>query len=364
MTDALRTGDPVTIRVPPDYDGGDRLDAYIAERVAASRTKVQKSIRAGTATVNGKPEKKSYPVEPGDEIVVRLVKPPPIGAEPEAIPLDIAYEDDHLIVVNKPAGMVVHPAYGHRSGTLVNALLHHVQSEAIEVEDLDDEDDLDDDAVGLSTMNAVPAREGDPAVRPGIVHRLDKDTSGLLVVAKTDAAHRKLAAQFAAHTTRRRYLALVWGVPQPPKGMIQGAIGRDARDRKKMAVVPEDKGKSATTHYETAEAFAHTALLAFRLETGRTHQIRVHARHIGHPVLGDPQYGGQRVQSGPSTKSRRAFFANLFEEMPRQALHAQTLGFAHPATGEAVRFEAPPPEDMQHVLRRLRGVEGEAPLEY
>ena len=348
-----------TFDVPADYGGGDRVDVYVADRLPkASRTKVQRSIKAGEITVNGAPTKKSYPVEPGDVIAVTLTPPPPIGAEPEDLPLDIVYEDADLLVVSKAAGMVVHPAYGHRSGTLVNALLYHVGGSAIEIEGDPEDEDLDDDEVGLSTASALPARAGDPAVRPGIVHRLDKDTSGLLVVAKHDVAHRRLAAQFAAHTTRRQYLALVWGVPQPASGTVKAPIGRDPRDRKRMAVVPEGKGKEAATHYETSERHAHTALLGFRLETGRTHQIRVHAQHLGHPVLGDPTYGGQTIRNGPNTKNRRAFFENLFQAMPRQALHAYTLGFTHPATGEAMNFTAPLPPDMQHVLARLRAVEG------
>ncbi len=355
-TDELRTGAPIRLEVPADYDGGERLDKYLARRLEEpSRAKVQRSIKAGAVTVNGADVKKSYPVEAGDEIVCRLVRRPPLGAEPEPIPLDITYEDDALLVVNKPAGMVVHPAYGHRSGTLVNALLHHVRSGPIRVEDEEDEA-LDEDEVGLSVVGAVPGQAGNPVVRPGIVHRLDKDTSGLLVVAKSDYAHRKLARQFKERTTRRRYLALVWGRPGPPAGRIEGAVGRDPRDRKKMAVVPEGRGKHAVTHYKTAEALAHTALLRLRLETGRTHQIRVHAQHIGHPVLGDPDYGGQRIRYGPNTRSRRAFFRNLFARMPRQALHAAALGFTHPTTGEALDFTAELPDDMQHALDRLRAV--------
>ncbi len=356
--DARRTHDPMTLHVPAEYAGADRVDAYVAQHLPRfSRTKVQESIAAGTVTVNGQAVKKSRPVEAGDVIECRIVRPPPLGAEPEAIPLDVVYEDGDLLVVNKAAGMVVHPAAGHPSGTLVNALLHHVRSEPILVDDLDEDEELDDDDVGLSTMNALPQRAGNPVVRPGIVHRLDKDTSGLLVVAKHDIAHRRLAEQFAAHTTHRRYRALVWGHPQPPAGAIEGAIGRDPRHRKRMAVVPG--GKPAMTHYETAERLPNAALLSFRLETGRTHQIRVHARHVGHPVLGDPVYGGQRIRSGPNTKSRRAFFRNLFEAMPRQALHACALGFVHPSTGEHVRFTADLPADMQHVLARLRAL-GEA----
>ena len=195
-------------------------------------------------------------------------------------------------------------------------------------------------------------------IRPGIVHRLDKGTSGLLVVAKHDRAHRHLAAQFKAHTTRRRYTALVWGHPEPPEGTLAGAIGRDPHDRKRMAVVADDRGKAAVTHYAVAARHAHTAVVTFRLETGRTHQIRVHAQAAGHPVVGDATYGGQTIRYGNQGRKRRAFFDRLFEAMPRPALHAATLGFEHPATGAAMTFEAPVPGDMQHVMDELQRVEG------
>lgn len=348
----------VEIEVPPGYRAAERLDVYLTEKLAnATRTKVQRGIREGRVAVNGEVQAKpSAPVQAGDRIAVRLLRPPPIEARPEAIPLDIVYEDDVLLVVDKPAGLVVHPAHGHRTGTLVNALLHHVGGGTVSFED--DDEEAEDEDLGLSTVSAMPRHEDDVTVRPGIVHRLDKDTSGLLVVAKTDAAHAALAAQFERRTVERRYLALVWGVPEPPAGRIEAALGRDVRDRRRMAVVPPERGRHALTHYETAEALAHTALVRFRLETGRTHQIRVHARHLGHPVLGDATYGGERIRSGPDTASRRQFFRNLFAAMPRQALHAHTLGFTHPATGEAMAFEAPLPADIQHVLDRLRAVEG------
>jgi RluA family pseudouridine synthase len=264
------------------------------------------------------------------------------------------YEDDALLVVNKPAGMVVHPAHGHRNGTLVNALLHHVDGQTVARED----DELDAEDLGLSMVNALPERPGNPSIRPGIVHRLDKDTSGLLVVAKTDVAHRRLARQFKQHTTHRRYMAIVWGHPEPPSGTIEGAIGRDPHNRKRMAVVPDEKGKEAITHYEVVERHAHTALVRFQLETGRTHQIRVHASDVHHPLLGDPTYGGQSVRYGPQGGKRRRFFEHLFERMPRQALHAAELGFTHPMTNDPVQFTANLPADMQHVLDRLRAVEG------
>lgn len=355
--DVTRRGDVIKLEVPDDYTGAERLDKYLTRFYPeASRSKVQRSIREGQAQVNGEAIKKSYTVEPGDTIICRLIQPPPIEAQPEEIPLNVVYEDDDLMVVNKEAGMVVHPAYGHRTGTLVNALLHHVDSDTVSA---DDEDlDLDDDEVGLSMVNALPDRPGNPSIRPGIVHRLDKGTSGLLVIAKNDVAHRKLAAQFKAHTTQRRYRAIVWGQPDPPSGTIEGHIGRDPHNRKRMAVVPEGQGKHAVTHYETVERLAHTAVVEFQLETGRTHQIRVHTRHIGHPILGDPKYGGDTVLRGSQGRKRRAFFNNLFEAMPRPALHAYLLGFDHPTAGEALTFTVEPPDDMQHVLNRLRTVEG------
>ena len=351
----------VTIAVPDGYQAGERLDAYLAAKLPnVSRNKVQRGIKDGRVSVNDTVVRKvSTPIQAGDRLVCRILGPPPMTIEPEPIPLDIVYEDDVLLVVNKEAGMVVHPAYGHRTGTLVHALLHHVGGDILDVSAGDEEDELDEGDVGLSTVNAVPSRDGDPAVRPGIVHRLDKDTSGLLVVAKTDAAHAFLAHQFQDHTIERRYQALVWGVPDPPTGTVDTHLGRDPRDRKRMAVVGKDRGKHAVTHYETLEVHAHTALLRFHLETGRTHQIRVHARHIGHPVFGDPVYGGDRIRYGAVMGSRKAFIRNLFRALPRQALHAHTLGFVHPVTHETVHFVAPLPADMQHVLDRLRAVEGE-----
>ncbi len=348
----------VTLDVPPGYQEHERLDVYLTRCLPnATRAKVQRGIRQERVQVNGAVvTRPSHTVQAGDCIVCRLPKPPPIEARPEPIPLDVVYEDDHLLVVNKPAGMVVHPAYGNRTGTLVNALLHHVGAGTLNVDDVEDEEA--DEEVGLSTMNAAPSYAGDPGIRPGIVHRLDKDTSGLLVVAKDDETHAGLARQFAERTIRRRYLALVWGVPDPPAGRVEAPLGRDPRDRKRMAVVPPERGKYAVTHYELVEPLAFTALVAFRLETGRTHQIRVHARHIGHPVLGDPTYDGMAIRRGPTHGTRQAFFRNLFERMPRQALHAHTLGFTHPLTGEALDFSAPLPEDMAYVLERLRAVDG------
>lgn len=334
-----------------------RLDVYVTDKTAnATRSKVQRGIKEGRVDVNGETVTKvSTPVQPGDHIVCRVMRPPPIEIVPEDIPLSVIYEDDTLLVVDKPAGMVVHPAYGHRSGTLINALLHHVGAGPLAADEVED---ADDDDVGLATADAGPRYEGDPTVRPGLVHRLDKDTTGLMVVAKTDVAAAHLGNQFAARTIRRRYLALVWGEPDGP-GRVEGWLGRSPRDRKKISVRPEGEGKWAATNYEPVESFGYTSLVRFQLETGRTHQIRVHAASVGHPVFGDPTYGGDRVVYGPAEGSRKAFMRNLFAALgPRQALHAATLGFVHPETEQEMAFEAPLPDDMAHVVERLRAVEG------
>ncbi len=346
----------IELDVPPGQSPV-RLDLYVTDKTAnATRSKVQRGIKDGRVDVNGETVTKvSTPVQPGDHIVCRVLRPPPIDIVPEDLPLDVVYEDDALLVVNKAAGMVVHPAYGHRSGTLVNALLHHVGAGPMSADDVED---ADDDDVGLATATAGPRYDGDPTVRPGLVHRLDKDTTGLMVVAKSDAVAADLGRQFAERTIRRRYLALVWGEPDPPAGRVEGWLGRSPRDRKKVSVRPEGEGKWAATNYETVEPLGHFALVQFRLETGRTHQIRVHAQSIGHPIFGDPTYGGDRIVYGSPLGSRKAFVGNLFKRLPHQALHAHTLGFTHPTTGEEVDFEAPLPDDMAWVVQRIRDVEG------
>ncbi len=344
----------IRLEVPPGYREGGRLDAYLARFLAqASRTKIQRGIREGRVTVNGVVvQKPAYTVQPGDVITLRIMRPPPVEIVPEPIPLDVVYEDPYLIVINKQAGLVVHPARGNRSGTLVNALLYHIGSGPVR---FDEEGDLpEDDEIGLSMVSTGPTEAKLEAPRPGIVHRLDKDTTGLIVVAKDDVTHTGLARQFEHRTIARTYLAIVWGVPDPPRGRVEAAIGRDPRDRQRMAVVPDDRGKRAVTHYEVVEALPAAALVRFKLETGRTHQIRVHARHIGHPVLGDPTYGGRTIRYGPHTPRRKAFYDQLFARLTRQALHAHTLGFRHPRTGEWLEFEAPLPEDMARALEQLR----------
>lgn len=345
-----------SFNVPSGYRERERLDVYLTGFIQnATRAKVQKGIKEGMVTVNGEVIRKvSHTVLAEDVIECTLMRPPPMDILPEDIPLDVRYEDDHLIVVNKPAGMVVHPAFGHRTGTLVHALLHHIGAGPILVDSDEDDDESDDeDGPGLSTINGEPRFEGDIALRPGIVHRLDKDTSGLLVAAKHNQAHAGLAKQFADRTTRRRYLAILWGVPDPASGTIQTDLGRDPRDRRRMATLREGTGKHAITHYELVEPFGYTSLVRFRLETGRTHQIRVHAQHVGHPIFGDPVYGGDRIRYGRDEGQRRAFYNNLFQALSRQALHAASLGFKHPITGEELDFEAELPDDMKHVLERL-----------
>nr|WP_041685495.1 RluA family pseudouridine synthase [Erythrobacter litoralis] len=297
--------------------GVGRLDKALAEASGLSRERVKALMQGGAVLVDGDPA--TNPSAKGSEGTPYTITLPPTvdpEAQPQDIKLDVVFEDEHLLVVNKPAGMVVHPAAGNPDGTLVNALLHHCRGQ-------------------LSGINGV--------ARPGIVHRIDKDTSGLLVVAKTDNAHEGLAAQFAEHTINRRYLALCAGHPNPAEGTIEGRIGRSERDRKKMAPLPEDssRGKHAVTHYKTLRRLRDCALIECRLETGRTHQVRVHCQSIGHPLLGDPTYG--RDPKGLRPILKELGFA-------RQALHAAMLGFEHPVTGQWVEFTADLPADMQELI--------------
>lgn len=318
----------IRIVVPPGKKK-ERLDVFLTAHVAnATRSKVQQAIRDGTVLVDGRTARPSHPVSPGEQIDITLPKPPPQDATPEAIPLDILFEDNDLLVVNKPAGMVTHPAYGNYTGTLVNALLYH--------------------------CNALSSA-GDPT-RPGIVHRLDKETSGLMVVAKSDAAHAKLARQFAQRTIGREYQAIVWGLFRQQEGTIDANLGRSASDRKRMAVT--DAGKRAVTDYAVVTAFEYLSLVRLRLHTGRTHQIRVHLAHINHPVFGDPTYNGRHIVWGQATARRKAEVQNLLKLMPRQALHARTIAFVHPRTGELMSFDSPLPDDMQQVLERLSRAAG------
>jgi len=318
----------IQLKVAPGQKEQVRLDKYITLFIEnATRNKVQVGIKDGYVLVNGKKEKSSYKVQAGDVIDITLPKPPPPEAEPEDIPLNIIYEDEYLLIVNKEPGMVVHPAFGNWTGTMVNGLLHHVN-------DLPDSDDED-------------------VVRPGIVHRLDKDTSGLLVVAKKEQVLSDLSGLFAEHDIKRRYYALVWGTPEK-EGTITGNIGRSRKDRKKMTVVEESRGKPAVTHYKIIEYFDYLSLVEVQLETGRTHQIRVHFSHLGHPVFGDPTYGGRSVRYGSNTGQRKKMFDTLFKKLDRQCLHAKVLGFKHPVTNEFMEFNSELPGDFRNVLDKLR----------
>ena len=294
-----------------------RIDKALAEATALSRERIKALIGDGAVAVDGaKASSASAKVAPGTSFRIVLPPPEPLDVEPQDIPLDIVFEDEHLLVVNKPAGMVVHPAAGNRDGTLVNALLHHCRGQ-------------------LSGINGIE--------RPGIVHRIDKDTSGLLVVAKSDAAHEGLATQFADHSIHRRYLAVCAGHPNPPEGTVSARLGRSDADRKKMTIIPDDarRGKHAVTHYKLLRKLAGCALIECRLETGRTHQVRVHCASIGHPLIGDPVYGRNPASIRPLL--RDLGFA-------RQALHAAELGFIHPVSGERREFRAELPADMQELI--------------
>ena len=307
-----------------------RIDKFLQARLRnTSRNKVQDAIRALAVEVNGTAVKPNYRVKPLDIITITLPEPPREGrVVPEEMPLDIRYEDAELLIVNKPAGLVVHPAYGHWQGTLVNGLAYHL-------------------------ANLPTGRNGE--IRPGLVHRIDKDTSGLLVIGKTEFAMTHLSLQFFHHTIQRSYLALVWGTPPGPTGTISGHIGRSVRDRKVQAVYPGgEQGKPAVTHYEVLESFGPVTLLRCVLETGRTHQIRAHMQYLGHPLFSDATYGGDRIRVGQNTGTYRAFVENAFQLMPRQALHARSLGFVHPTTGAPQLFEAELPADFAAVLEKWR----------
>ncbi|WP_119078978.1 RluA family pseudouridine synthase [Chitinophaga alhagiae] len=309
-----------------------RIDKFIQNRIeGATRNKVQQAITAGMVLVNDKPVKSNYKVRPLDRLIVYSTKnPESTEVKPENIPLNIVFEDDDILIINKPPGMVVHPGCGNYTGTLVNALAWY----------------LGDDKVN-PTEPAIP--------RFGLVHRIDKNTSGLLVVAKSDKAMTDLAKQFFDHTVQRRYLALVWGDFEENSGTVVAHVGRHQRFRKIMDAYPDGEyGKEAITHYEVLERFNYVSLIACRLETGRTHQIRVHMQHIGHSLFNDDTYGGNRIVKGTIFAKYKQFVENCFEIMPRHALHAQTLGFIHPRTRKPILFESELPADFSGVLEKWR----------
>ena len=330
MSGDVETENRETLRlVVPAKQSRERLDVYLTHQVQnATRNKVQQAITSGLVLVDGKKIKPSHPVSPGEVIDITFQRPARTEAAPEDIPLDIVYEDEELLVVNKPAGMVTHPAYANYTGTLVNALLHHSQT--------------------LSSVNTK--------TRPGIVHRLDKDTTGLMVIAKNDTAHQLLAKQFSLRTIDREYWAIVWGKFKQKKGVIDASLGRSKRDRKKVTVIAD--GKRAVTEYTVLKEFDDLTLVQLKLKTGRTHQIRVHLAHIAHPVFGDPTYAGRNPEwGGPSAKKTQRM-RNLLKLIDRQALHAKTIGFVHPKTKKLVKFDSELPEDMKGVLEKLEPSEG------
>ncbi|MFC5408712.1 RluA family pseudouridine synthase [Larkinella bovis] len=305
-----------------------RLDRFLTERLPnATRTKIQNAIDTASVKVNGNAIKASYKIKPRDLVTVSLPHPPrETDILPENIPLSIVYEDEDVLVLNKPAGMVVHPAYSNWTGTLVNALVYHFQ-------------------------NLPTARNG--SIRPGLVHRIDKDTSGLMVIAKTEYAMTHLARQFFEHTIERTYNALVWGEPKEAEGTIRGNIGRSLKDRKVQAVFPDgSQGKHAVTHYKVLKPMHYVSLVECKLETGRTHQIRAHMQFLGYPLFNDPTYGGDRILRGSINGSYKAFVQNCFALIPRQALHAKSLGFEHPRTHQWLQFDSDLPDDFRAVLHK------------
>jgi 23S rRNA pseudouridine1911/1915/1917 synthase len=307
-----------------------RIDKFLSDRLEnASRTRIQNAANAGNILVNSNTVKPSYKIKPGDIVQVVLPTPPrEIELIPENIPLNIVYEDDDVLVVNKVPGMVVHPAYGNYTGTLVNALMWHFRD--------------------LPLFNTGESR-------PGLVHRLDKNTSGILVIAKNEYALNRLSKQFYDRTTDRRYNALVWGTPDPREGTITGNVGRNIKDRKIMQVFKDDtEGKTAITHYKVLEDLGYISLIECKLETGRTHQIRVHFSHIKHPLFNDEEYGGDQILKGTTFTKYQQFIKNCFKILPRQALHAKSLSFNHPVTGKRLSFDSSLPDDMLQVIEKWR----------
>ena len=307
-----------------------RVDKFLSNRIdKASRSRIQAAADAGNILVNDKPVKSNYKVKPGDVVVIVMDYPKrELQIIPEDIPIDIVYEDDDLLVVNKAPGIVVHPGHGNYTGTLVNALAWHFRD--------------------------LPLFSGGDT-RPGLVHRIDKDTSGLLVIAKTETAKINLALQFFEKTSYRRYVALVWGNLKEESGTITGNIGRSLSNRQIFTVFPdEEHGKPAVTHYKVIERLGYVNLIECQLETGRTHQIRVHMKYIGHPLFNDATYGGDQILRGTTFSKYRQFIHNCFQMIPRQALHAKSLGFVHPSSGETMLFDSELPDDMNNVIDKWR----------
>ena len=305
-----------------------RIDKFLMNLIPnATRNKIQNAATAGDIYVNDLPVRSNYKVKPLDVVRIMLTHPPfENRVDPENIPLDIVYEDDALLLINKPAGLVVHPGHGNYTGTLVNALAYHFEN--------------------------LPMNSSE---RPGLVHRIDKDTTGLLVIAKTEAAMSHLAKQFEAKTSEREYVAMVWGTVKEDEGTIEGNIARHVKDRMQMSVFEDPEiGKPAVTHYKVLERFGYVTLVSCILETGRTHQIRVHMKHIGHPIFNDARYGGDLILKGTTFTKYKQFIDNCFKVLPRQALHAKTLGFVHPTTGEMMRFDTELPQDMQECIEKWR----------
>lgn len=305
-----------------------RVDKFLMNFVEnATRNKIQQAAKDGHVWVNDSIVKSNYKVKAGDEVKVLFEHPPhEYLLVPEDIPLDIVYEDDILLVVNKPAGMVVHPGHGNYSGTLINALIYHFEN--------------------------LPTNSNE---RPGLVHRIDKDTSGLLVIAKTETAMTHLAKQFFDKTSEREYIALVWGNIEDDEGTIEGNIGRNPKNRLQMHVFPDgEDGKDAITHYKVLERLGYVTLVSCKLETGRTHQIRVHMKYLGHTLFNDERYGGDKILKGTTFTKYKQFVENAFKVLPRQALHAKTLGFVHPVTGEQMKFDSVIPDDMANCIEKWR----------
>lgn len=305
-----------------------RIDKFLMARLPnVTRTKIQDGIHHEFVKVNDQPVKPNHKIHPGDIVTVSLPEPPrDKDVIPENIPLNIVFEDDHLLIINKPAGMVVHPAYQNWTGTVVNALAYHFQQ-----------------------LPEMPGNAG----RPGLVHRIDKDTSGLLVIAKTERALTHLAKQFFDHTIERTYQAIVWGVPDPPQGTVNLHVGRSLKDRRLTTTFPDgDFGRHAITHYKLLQDLRYVSLVECRLETGRTHQIRAHMKHIGHTLFNDAMYGGDQILKGTIFTKFKQFVDNCFKIIPRQALHAKTLGFIHPETKEKIYFDSDLPEDFKNAMEK------------